>query len=34
MWNNFAKYYDKNEKTGDYKYENDKWKWYPLLKNK
>ena len=31
MWNNFAKYYnDNNKKAGDYKLENNKWKWYPL----
>jgi len=31
MWNNFAKYYDKNEKkAGDYKYIYNKWQWYPL----
>jgi len=30
-WNKFAKYYSYNERyAGDYKYENDEWKWYPL----
>jgi len=31
MWNKFAIYYnDNNKKEGDYKLENDEWKWYPL----
>ena len=31
LWNNFTKYYnDNNKKAGDYKLENNKWKWYPL----
>ena len=31
MWNKFAIYYnDNNKKEGDYKLENNKWKWYPL----
>ena len=31
IWNTFAKYYnDNNKKAGDYKLENNKWKWYPL----
>jgi hypothetical protein len=31
MWNKFAKYYNKNnKKAGDYKLENNEWKWYPL----
>jgi hypothetical protein len=30
-WNNFTKYYNKNnKKAGDYKLENNEWKWYPL----
>ena len=30
-WNNFTKYYNYNKKkSGDYKLENGKWKWYPL----
>jgi len=30
-WNTFTKYYnDNNKKAGDYKLENNKWKWYPL----
>jgi len=31
IWNTFAKYYNNNGKiSGDYKYENDRWKWYSL----
>jgi hypothetical protein len=31
MWNEFAIYYnDNNKKEGYYKLENDEWKWYPL----
>jgi len=31
LWNNFAKYYNKNnKKAGDYKLENYEWQWYPL----
>jgi len=30
-WNEFAKYYnDNNKKEGDYKLEDNIWKWYPL----
>jgi len=30
-WNKFVKYYNENDKkSGDYKYENDEWAWYPL----
>ncbi len=30
-WNKFAKYYnDNNKKAGNYKLENNEWKWYPL----
>jgi len=30
-WNQFAIYYNKTGKrAGDYKLENDEWKWYPL----
>jgi len=33
LWNRFVKYYNNNnKKSGDYKYENDEWKWYPLKK--
>ena len=31
MWNEFVIYYnDTDKKSGDYKLENDEWKWYPL----
>ena len=31
VWNKFVKYYNDNgKKSGDYKYENDEWKWYLL----
>jgi hypothetical protein len=31
LWNKFAKYYNKNgKKSGDYKYIDNKWQWYPL----
>ena len=31
LWNRFVKYYNDNEKkAGDYKLENNEWKWYPL----
>ena len=31
LWNTFVKYYnDNNKKAGDYKLENNEWKWYPL----
>jgi len=31
IWNRFVKYYNKNnKKAGDYKLENNEWKWYPL----
>jgi len=31
MWNKFVKYYNNNnKKSGNYKLENNKWKWYPL----
>ena len=31
IWNIFARYYNDNEKkAGDYKLENNEWKWYPL----
>ena len=31
IWNTFVKYYNNNGKiSGDYKYENNEWKWYPL----
>ena len=31
IWNKFCEYYKNNkEKSGDYKLENDKWKWYSL----
>ena len=30
-WNTFTKYYNDNKmKSGDYKYNNNEWKWYPL----
>ena len=30
-WDKFAKYYnDNNKKEGNYKLENNEWKWYPL----
>jgi len=30
-WNEFTKYYNEtNKRVGDYKYENNKWNWYPL----
>jgi hypothetical protein len=33
LWNKFAKYYNKSEKkSGNYKYEDNKWQWYPLKK--
>ena len=35
IWNEFVKYYNKNnKKTGDYKYINDDWQRYPLKKIK
>ena len=31
LWNKFSKYYNDNKmKSGDYKYNNNEWKWYPL----
>jgi len=31
LWYDFAKYYNKNKKkAGNYKLENNEWKWYPL----
>jgi len=31
LWNDFSKYYNKNKKkAGNYKLENNEWKWYPL----
>ena len=31
LWNKFVKYYNDNKmKSGDYKLENNEWKWYPL----
>jgi hypothetical protein len=31
LWSKFIKYYkNNNNKSGDYKYKDDKWKWYPL----
>ena len=31
LWTKFAIYYNyNNKKAGDYKLENNKWKWYPL----
>jgi hypothetical protein len=34
IWDDFIKYYNNNnKKSGDYKLENEEWKWYPLQKS-